>query len=221
MDMPARQISPQSFDEILSELGDDPAIPDPHGIRKPSSPKSHQRSDVPRQIAIPRDLKKIALFAGVGIGMIGLSLVIFTPYQSMNSPQDAHLQETQKDLFELKKELASLREEILEIEDSLYESIELLEVSVHSLNKSKTLINSKPKPQAIPFETELRRWRYLGLSQVGTSQRAFFHNGKGTIMLEKGSSALGEWKLTSLDKELASFSHAHGKSFILKPSKAE
>ena len=38
--MPSRHISPQSFDEILSELGDDPAIPDPHGIRKTTSSKS-------------------------------------------------------------------------------------------------------------------------------------------------------------------------------------
>ncbi|WP_353432414.1 hypothetical protein [Polynucleobacter sp. MWH-UH23A] len=37
--MPARKISPQSFDDILIELGDDPAIPDPHGIRKPNAPK--------------------------------------------------------------------------------------------------------------------------------------------------------------------------------------
>ncbi len=36
--MPSRHISPQSFDDILSELEDDPAIPDPHGIRKSPSP---------------------------------------------------------------------------------------------------------------------------------------------------------------------------------------
>ena len=38
--MPSRDISPRSFDEILSELGDDPAIPDPHGIRKTERPKT-------------------------------------------------------------------------------------------------------------------------------------------------------------------------------------
>jgi len=36
--LPKRHISPQSFDDILSELGNDPAIPDPHGIRKSSAP---------------------------------------------------------------------------------------------------------------------------------------------------------------------------------------
>ena len=221
MGMPARQISPQSFNEVLSELGDDPAIPDPHGIRKPSNTKPHPKPEIPRRIPSPGDLKKFALFTGIGIGVIGLILALFNSYGLMNLAQDTHLQETQRDLFELKKELASLREEILEIEDDLYESIDLVEVSVHSLNKNQTLVNSKPKPQAIPFETELRRWRYLGLSQIGSSQRGFFHNGKGTIMLEKGSPALGEWKLTNLDKEFASLSHAQGKSFTLKPSKAE
>lgn len=219
--MPARQISPQSFDEILSELGDDPAIPDPHGIRKPSSPKSRTKTEISHQIPNLGDLKKIALFAGIAIGFIGLALAAFTSFDSRKSPQDTHAQETQKDLFELKKELTSLREEILEIEDNLYESFDLLEVSIHSLIKNKTSISSKPKPQVVPFETELRRWRYLGLSQIGSSQRAFFHNGKSTVMLEKGSPALGEWRLTNLDKELASFSHLQGKSLTLKSSKAE
>lgn len=49
VDMPACHISSQSFDEILSDLGDDPAIPDPHGIRKP-----------PHQGA-PKDLRRKAI----------------------------------------------------------------------------------------------------------------------------------------------------------------
>ncbi len=49
--MPPRHISPQSFDDILSELGDDPAIPDPHGIRKLASPS---RVDPTPQAKVPK-----------------------------------------------------------------------------------------------------------------------------------------------------------------------
>ena len=33
------QHTPQSFDDILSELAEDPAMPDPHKIRKSSAPQ--------------------------------------------------------------------------------------------------------------------------------------------------------------------------------------
>jgi hypothetical protein len=221
MGMPPRQISPQSFDEILSELGDDPAIPDPHGIRKPCSPKSHSKTEFPTQAQSLGDLKKIGLLIALGAGLIGLGIVLFTSNDSMKSSQGSQFEDTQKEQLALKKELGSLREEILEIEDSLYESIDLIEVSIHSLSQNRSSAATKPKPQAIPYEGELRRWRYLGLSQIGSTQRAFFHNSKGTIMLEKGSLGLGEWRLQFIDKELATFTHSQGKSLTLKPSRSE
>jgi len=219
--MPSRPISPQSFDEILSDLGDDPAIPDPHGIRKSSSPKLPPKAEPTSQISNLVDLKKIGLLIAVGIGLIGLGLAVFASYDSIKSSENSYLENAQNEIAELKKELSLLREEILEIEDSLYESIDLIEVSIHSLSQEKPAIATKAKAQVIPFEAEVRRWRYLGLSQVGTSQRAFFHNGKGTLMLEKGSIALGDWRLNNIEKGLATFSHSKGKSLTLKPYKAE
>ena len=221
MGMPSRQISPQSFDEILTELGDDPAIPDPHGIRKSGSPKTQPKAQVPSQIPSVADLKKIGILIAVVVGLIGLGIVLFTAYGSSQASEESSLAMTQNQISELKKELANVREEILVIEDELYDAFDLLEVSIHSLNHNKPSITTKPKPQTIPFEAELRRWRYLGLSQIGSSQRAFFHNGKGTVMLEKGSLALGDWRLSQLDKELAILTHSQGKSFTLKPAKTE
>jgi hypothetical protein len=221
MGMPSRQISPQSFDEILTELGDDPAIPDPHGIRKPGNPKTHPKIESPAQILNPGDLKKIALFAGLGIGVIGLGFALFASYDPMKTTPESHLEGAQKEISELKKELGFLREEILVIEDEIYESMDLIEVSVHLLKENKTGATQKPKLQATPFESELRRWRYLGLSQTGSSQFAFFHNGKETIMLEKGALLLGDWRLAHADKEIATLTHPQGKSLTLKPSKPE
>ena len=219
--MPPRQISPQSFDEILSELGDDPAIPDPHGIRKTTSPKAQPNREIPTSTPTLADLKKVGLLIALGVGVIGLSIAFFASYDSMRSSQNLDLENAQKEIFVLKKELASLREEILAIEDELYESIDLIEVSIHSINKNPPSSAKKLQAQATPFEAELRRWRYLGLSQISGSQQAFFHNGKGTVMLEKGSAVLGEWRLGNADKELATLIHSQGKSLTLRTAKAE
>jgi hypothetical protein len=219
--MPSRQISPQSFDEILSELGDDPAIPDPHGIRKTTAPKTQPKRETPAPIPTLADLKKVGLLIALGVGVIGFGFALFTTYDSMKVSQNLDLEYAQKEIVGLKKELASLRDEILAIEDEIYESIDSIEVSIHSLNKNSPSSAKKLQAQVIPFEAELRRWRYLGLSQISGSQQAFFHNGKATVMLEKGSSALGEWRLNNADKELATLTHSQGKSLTLRPSKTE
>jgi hypothetical protein len=231
--MPTRKISPQSFDDILSELGDDPAIPDPHGIRKSNSPNRPDWADMsapqkPKiqfklQDQIPRleSLKRVALFAVVGGLLIASVVALFLTLNSSNPASDPHLEESKQAIAELKKELALLREEMLDLEDGIYESIDLIEVSIHSLEKNKTQNTSKAKPPTILFESEVRRWRYLGITQMGDSHHAFFHNGKTTLMVERGGLILGDWRLSNADKEAATINHPQGKSLILKASASE
>ena len=234
--MPARKISPQSFDDILSELGNDPAIPDPHGIRKSNSPNSpkhpawaeidpHQKSKVrpnfQEQIPDLESLKKVGLFVGVGGLLVALAVALFLNFNPTSPIQNSSLDVFKQDIAELKKELALLREEMLDSEDSIYEAIELIEVSIHSLEKIKTQAAPKAKPPTIPFEPEVRRWRYLGVSQMGVSHRAFFHNGKTTLMIEIGGLLLGEWRLSNADKETATINHPRGKSLTLKAAISE
>lgn len=229
--MPSRKISPQSFDDILSDLGDDPAIPDPHGIRKPNSPKRQEWSGIENpqnrpktqfnlqdQIPPLESLKKVGILIGVGGLLIASGVALFFTFSPTNLTQDHHLDESRQELSELKKDLASLREEILDIEDSIYEAIDLIEVSIHSLEKNKAQTTPKPKSLSIPLESEVRRWRYLGVSKTGDSQRAFFHNGKTTLMVEIGSILIGDWRLSSADKERATINHPQGKSLTLKTS---
>lgn len=94
MSMPARQISAQSFDQILSELGDDPAIPDPHGIRKPSAPK-HVAPQAPShakpqpafgalgQLELFSQTKKLGLFLASGALLLALFISGLTIYKSI------------------------------------------------------------------------------------------------------------------------------------------
>jgi hypothetical protein len=231
--MPARKISPQSFDDILSELGDDPAIPDPHGIRKPNSPKhpAWAEIDPPQKSKIQlnfqdqfphlESLKKVGLFVGAGGLLITSAVALFLSFNPTGPTQDPSTDQSKQEVSELKKELDLLREEMIDLEDGIYESIDLIEVSIHSLEKTKTKVAPITKTATIPFEPEVRHWRYLGVSKTGDLHRAFFHNGKTTLMVEIGGLLLGDWRLSNADKEVATINHPQGKSLTLKTAISE
>lgn len=230
--MPSRHISPQSFDAILSELGDDPAIPDPHGIRKPSSPK-RSSPEPPNQSKegsglkdfsnpeLFNQLRQLGGFAVFGLFLIAICIALLMGYDSLKTGSEALNQESYKQIAALKKEFALLRSDLELEQDKLYEAFDLLEVSIHSSKENRPITQPIPKPQALPHELELRRWRYLGTSRIGNSQQAFFHTGKSNGMFQKGGLVLGEWRLTQLDKDAATLTHAQGKTLNLKPSKTE
>ena len=231
-DMPARHISSQSFDEILSDLGDDPAIPDPHGIRKPppqkmatSGPPSNSNSRSftvpPGEFQIPKSLPKLGgAFTLIGI-LVAAGILFFTAYQTLNSQVKSTQEESQRQITELKKEMILIREEIHQEQDDLYLAIYEIEVSIHLLKDKKPEMRISNKPMAPSHESELRRWRYLGSSQMGASHQAYFHTGKTHITLEKGVQILGEWRLSNIEKELVTLTHPQGKSLVLKASKSE
>jgi hypothetical protein len=230
--MPSRHISPQSFDDILSELGDDPAIPDPHGIRKPSYPKgtplkpSTPNKDRTEPEAFGSQnllgqIPKLGGFLAFAACVFGTGIALLVGYDSLKTSSQAQIQESHKEIADLKKEFILLRTELQMEQDDLYEAMDLIEVSVHSLIENKLTHKVTAKPQALPHEVELRRWRYLGASQMGGSHQAFFDSGQGTVMFQKGMLVLGDWRLTQLDKDLATLSHSKGKTLSLKSSKTE
>lgn len=227
--MPSRHISPQSFDEILSDLGDDPAIPDPHGIRKPINPtglnprhKSSTRTQTPLDalstFAAGAQVQKLGLFLGIATGLIGLATALFVAFESLKSRSEALIEGSQNQISALSKELALLRTELQNTEDRLYEEIDLLEVSIHSLKQNRHPSKPNPITQTSPHEPELRNWRLLGVAQIRGSHHAFFHTGKKNVVFEKGALVLGDWRLTHIEKEQVSLSHSSGKTLVLKPS---
>ena len=132
--MPKRHISPQSFDDILTELGDDPAIPDPHGFRKPNAPNAPPKIALAPAPPISINLKKLGPYVGLGVGVVALSIAIFIGLEVMNMQSGTHIARLEQEMVALKNETQSLQNEILEIEDSLYDSIDELKVSIHSFN---------------------------------------------------------------------------------------
>lgn len=228
MVMPARHISSESFDEILSELGDDPAIPDPHGIRKPRPQQSTPRDDSVQsnhrsffspfsKLQIPSSIQNlgglITLFFGV---LIVVAVVSFFTYIALDQSSKSAQEESQKLISELKKEVAFMRNEFHENQEDLYMAIEEIEVSIHSLINKRPESRAPSKPKAPSHETELRRWRYLGSAQMGGSHQAFFSTGKGNVSFEKGALVLGEWRLSNIENGGATLSHPEGKSLTLK-----
>ncbi|MBU3593040.1 hypothetical protein ICN42_02905 [Polynucleobacter sp. 71A-WALBACH] len=226
--MPPRHISPQSFDDILSELGDDPAIPDPHGIRKTSSPP---RVDQTPQTKTPKPAFPAKAFELKGFNFSPIWILIsilllsagglFFHFDSNKSGAELEISALQNQLLELKEEFQLSQSEWVSERDDLYEIIDEIEVSIHSIESKPPIKSSQSKPAAIPYEAELRRWRYLGITRMGVAEHAFFHTGKTTLMVRKESLALGEWRLTQAEKELAILAHPKGKSITFKSTQSE
>ena len=226
--MPARHISSQSFDEILSDLGDDPAIPDPHGIRKPPShqgatPKAPGRSNQPHftyplnKLQIPAAIQKMGVVVTLLLGiLIAAAVGIYIAFNTQNQTSQSTQEEFQKSISELKKEIVLMRDEFHQDQDDLYAAIDEIEVSIHSLLNKKPESRLSSKPKLPSHEAELRRWRYLGAAQMGGSHQAFFNTGKSKIAFEKGGQVLGEWRLSDIENGSAIFSHPEGKFLVLK-----
>jgi hypothetical protein len=226
--MPPRHISPQSFDDILSELGDDPAIPDPHGIRRSSAPpkpspqgqvksKSHSFS-----IADLR-LNELKMNPFLIIGTLFILTIgsVFFLLESNKASSEVELDALENQISALKNELATAQNDWISERDSLYETIDNIEVSIHSLKLKPPVSAPQNKPVVIPHEAELRLWRYLGLTRMGATEQAFFHTGKTTLMVGTEALALGEWRLAHAEKAVAVLTHPRGKTITLKSTKSE
>ena len=228
--MPTRQISSQSFDEILSDLGDDPAIPDPHGIRKNqmhhSPPISQSSAPIKSKRALLSEIpfqlqaKNGGIFLALGVLIVAFSMGIFFVLEAYKVDSQASLDGLQNQISALKNELFIAQENWENGQDELYEILDEIEVSIHSNTSSNT--NKAARPTTLyPYEADLLRWRYLGVTQIGAFEQVFFYSGKSTVMFKKEDLVLGEWRLSQVQKEAATLSHPKGKSINLKASKSE
>lgn len=226
--MPPRHISPQSFDDILSELGDDPAIPDPHGIRKSSAapriPPEAQDKTKSSSFSVPNlrfeGLKTNPILI-MGILFALTIAVVFFLLETHKASSDLELSTLQGEISTLKNELNLTQSDWLLEQENLYDILDEIEVSIHSIEIKPTILQPQSKQVLLPYEAELRRWRYLGLTRMGPIEQAFFHTGKSVIMLPKEALALGEWRLSQALKEAAILAHSKGKLITLKSAKSE
>jgi hypothetical protein len=224
--MPSRHISPQSFDDILSELGDDPAIPDPHGIRKSSPPPRSASTNSVHASQTPSFVNKlnlgqfkIGLHLALGGACLLSSGALFFALEAHKEEAKHQIHALQEQAKVLQNSLSLIQEDWDQNHDELYKTIDELEVSIHSLNEKSANIPLQRKPITTPFESELRQWRYLGLIGVNGAEQGFFHTGKSTVMLAINDLALGEWRMTQVQNGLAILSHPKGGTINFKPIK--
>ncbi len=137
----------------------------------------------------------------------------------MKASSKGDIEGLEAQIVTLKKELVLLREDWEINQEDIYQEMDLLEVSIHSNNIKPQNITVPVKSTIPPEELELRRWRYLGSSQQGHSQQAFFQTGKGVVMLQKEGRALGGWSISDIQKDLVTLSNEKGKSIVLKSSR--
>lgn len=226
--MPPRHISPQSFDDILSELGDDPAIPDPHGIRKSSPPPTEDfppKTKTPKPSFLATSFELNRLHFG-SIWILGALFLIcggglFLYFDRNKSSAEGEISGLQNQLLALKEDFELSQSEWVSERDDLYDAIDEIEVSIHSIKIKPPTRAPQSEPVVIPYEADLRRWRYLGTTRMGAAEQAFFHTGKSTRMVVKQDLTLGEWRLTQAEKELAILTHPKGKSITFKSTQSE
>jgi hypothetical protein len=226
--MPPRHISPQSFDDILSELGDDPAIPDPHGIRKPSAapqiPLEPQVKTKSPSFSVPNfhfGGPKASPILIIGVLFSLTIAAVFLLLETHKASSELELNTLQGQISTLKNELNLAQSDWLKEQEDLYDALDEIEVSIHSFEIKPTIPPPQSKQVLLPHEAELRRWRYLGLTRIGLVEQAFFHTGKSVIMLPREALALGEWRLSQAIKEAAILTHPKGKLITLQSAKSE
>lgn len=226
--MPARHISHQSFDDILSELGDDPAIPDPHGIRKPTSPqRASPESNAPtKPVSFQANWfnfsqQKSIVFIIQSAIFLCLFGLIFIGFDAHKNEMGLEIKDLQEQLLSLNKALSRHQENWDEDLDDLYSALDEMEVSVHSINKKPAISPVQHLVVATPHEADLRRWQYLGLIKMNGLEQAFFHTGKSTLMVAKEAVVLGDWRLAHVQKEMATVTHSLGKSIHFKSVRSE
>ena len=225
--MPTRHISSQSFDDILSELGDDPAIPDPQAIRKPHAPQIDP--PVSRPTSFPHAKKplfqdRLPPHSGIVLLLLGGLLLCvsgaFLTYwwlSPISSPEENPvLLKLEKDLKNLAVEIEAIRKDQENEIDDLYLAIDEIEVSVHSLNKSKGSASALPKAKIASDELLLQSWRFLGSAEIGGTHQALFNNGKTNLFINKGDFILGSWRLQDIKKDEALLMNSEGKLLTLK-----
>lgn len=225
--MPTRHISPQSFDEILSELGDDPAIPDPQGIRKPNASQTDPQVNrssrfVQSNKSLFRDgflgpSNHILVLLGSLLLCLAAAFLTHLWLSQTQAPEENPIfLKLEKDLQKMMKEMETLKNDQADEIDELYSVIDELEVSIHSLKKSKGTAVPAPKAQSTLDELALQSWHYLGSAEITGIHQALLHNGKSTLFIKQGDLVLGSWRLQDIKKDGVLLANSEGKLLALK-----
>jgi hypothetical protein len=253
--MPKRSISPNSFDAILSELGEDPAIGYLTQRPSPSNPesramnrhsyeadanrlseqfphhKSHQTdpmqaksSPLLHKLQHSTLLQEKSVLLALALCILGASLTntyFLFELHAFQRIEPAAVDETGHGIRELKALVVTLTQELEGNQDELLSILESVEDIAMQNNKAMRarVVQGSPASQNSPAEQALKRWRYLGMSNSTSGPTGVFDTGGGMHHLALNSPAVEGWRLSSITRELASFTSSTGKTHSISISK--
>jgi hypothetical protein len=253
--MPKRSISPNSFDAILSELGEDPAIGYLTQRPSPSNPesramnrhsyeadanrlseqfphhKSHQTdpmqaksSPLLHKLQHSTLLQEKPVLLALALCILGASLTntyFLFELHAFQRIEPAAVDETGHGIRELKALVVTLTQELEGNQDELLSILESVENIAMQNNKGMRarVVQGSPASQYSPAEQALKRWRYLGMSNSTSGPTGVFDTGGGMHHLALNSPAVEGWRLTSITRELASFTSSTGKTHSISINK--
>ena len=135
--------------------------------------------------------------------------------------EPAAVDETGHGIRELKALVVTLTQELEGNQDELLSILESVENIAMQNNKGMRarVVQGSPASQHSPAEQALKRWRYLGMSNSTSGPTGVFDAGGGMHHLALNSPAVEGWRLTSITRELASFTSSTGKTHSLSINK--
>ena len=135
--------------------------------------------------------------------------------------EPAAVDETGHGIRELKALVVTLTQELEGNQDELLSILESVEDIAMQNNKAMRarVVQGSPASQNSPAEQALKRWRYLGMSNSTSGPTGVFDTGGGMHHLALNSPAVEGWRLSSITRELASFTSSTGKTHSISISK--
>jgi len=238
--VPIRKITSESFDAILSVLGDDPVIqnsglssaePDLAARQQNNSATQAARTETngninPQPPPLRYDFIKLAPWLPSLMGFICLGAlawiisVLIALEQTISTQfgaQEAKINLLSQSVTEQEETLSNYHVELSEQINNIHTA--QLSAATRNTKSAKNLIrpdilelNRKLKME----EAALSRWQYLGMSTTAQGVAAFFNNGDKTISLVLHAAVLGTWVLTEIGVEQAKMTASTGQVITLK-----
>ena len=239
--MPLRKITSQSFDAILSVLGDDPVMQIPaHLAAEPDLPPRQQKNSAPQaaqteaqsNLSIQPSSKigsTLAASANLVPSLIGLLCICTLAWMlyalnALDQATHSQFQALESKTLALKQTLAEQEDALASHQEELMDQLENIQAtSLAAANRNAKATHYPLRQEALERERTLKtqesnlsRWQYLGISKTGQGVSAFFHTGDKTIVLAPNSPVLETWVLTEAGAEYAKITAPTGKAVILK-----
>ena len=185
----------QPGQQLINSLNGNPSLGD----------DSVPKIEISKPTSLVIDFKKIGLWGGFGVAIIGVVFAFFIKPDLSQDPPVSPAIENNKALIELKNEIENLRENILDMQDDLYETIDLIEVSIHSFNKIRLRQHiNQPRKRSL-LKGKYARCSIWVTARLDPQNRLFFIMARKPSSLKKEVYYWGIGSLVTLIKSLPSW----------------